>query len=92
MLTENSQMTKLNNKMMGYNFWSHSFEVKSEKYGGLDFLKKKKKKSPKAKVQAWRMSWMLCWEQRSHMKLTGPEMYKKRSHKKYLFVFKYQFD
>ena len=44
-------MTKLNNKMMGYNFWSHSFEVKSEKYGGLDFLKKKKK-SPKAKVQA----------------------------------------
>ena len=52
MLTENSQMTKLNNKMMGYNFWSHSFEVKSEKYGGLDFLKKKKKKSPKAKVQA----------------------------------------
>ena len=44
MLTENSQMTKLNNKMMGYNFWSHSFEVKSEKYGGLDFLKKKKKR------------------------------------------------
>ena len=86
--TENNQMTKLIIKWWGttsghiFFFSGHIFKIKSWRICRTRFLKKKKKKSPKAKVQAWKMSWMQCWEQRNHTKLTCHEMYKKKSHNK----------